>query len=194
LLLLSAVLLRAARVFRPTLPLFSAISFVACTALAQAGSLPFNLDLMSMGLLGMMVGFAPADRLDQWAANLPLIAIAYTAYSWAIHTWYPTYLINTVGVALTLLLLYSIGRRVDGTRFIARALTLMGNYSLLLYLVQIAALQALFRINRSFGAWEGAVIAPFLATTLITFITASTVDYLRTRSVRADRIYRGIFA
>lgn len=193
-LFLSAALLCVVRRNPSTLALMAVIAIAACAALAQQGALTFNLELLSMGLLGMGVGLAPRQLLKQTARNLALIVGCYLAYSLAVRLWYPTYLINTAGVLLSLLLFYSIGFHLDARGNTLRSLTVLGNYSLLGYLAQIAILQILFRLSRHYGFWEGNVWAPFIVTGLLTYSVVKGVDLLRARSALTDRSYRAIFA
>lgn len=194
LLLLSVGLLRVARVVPLSLPLVAGTVFVTCATLAWHGRLTFNLDLVSMGLLGMAAGLLGQTRLERLTQPLPAMAFAYVAYSLAIHVWYPTYLINTIGVGLSLLLLYAVGRRLAIGRWAVDQVTLLGNYSLFSYLVQIAVLQALFRLNRGAGWLDGAVLGPLAVTVIATLAAAQGMDAARRRSVRVDRAYRLVFA
>lgn len=194
LLLLSAALLRVGRDHRSTLPVATVAIVSLCTLLAYNGDLTFNLELLSMGLLGMMAGFIPQPRLDRVAKGLIPLAATYLAYSIAIHRWYPTYLINAAGVSFSLLLLYSLGRYAATWPVVLRPLALLGNYSLFSYLAQIAVLQILFRLSRHSGLFEHDVVGPFLATALVTFALVRLVNHLRPRSKVIDGAYKTVFA
>jgi peptidoglycan/LPS O-acetylase OafA/YrhL len=194
LLLLSAGLLRVARVIPHGLPVFAGLTLIGCALLEQAGRLTFNIDLVSMGVLGMAAGFISRRRLDRSAALLPAIVGAYLVYSFAVYLRYPTYLPNIVGVALSVLLLYAVGSRVARDGFLARNIALLGNYSLFSYLAQIAVLQLLFRLGRQFHFLAADVLLPFALTVLATFAAVKLLDLARRRAPVADRIYRSVFA
>lgn len=194
LLLLAAGLLRVAQGRTWLLQGFVYIVFVGCAFLAHRGALTFNLELLSMGLLGAAAGFIPALSLDRAAAHLAGLLALYLVYSAFISAWYPTYLINVLGVTLALLLLYSIGKLLTEGSWLARSFALLGNYSLFSYLVQIAVLQVLFRLGRGLAAYDGAVLVAFATTCLLTFGAAVVTDRARRRSRVIDQAYRGVFA
>jgi len=193
LLLLAGLVLRVANTTRYILHIIAGVVYTICFLLARNGQLAFNLELLSMGLLGMVAGLIPRDRIDRLATNVVAIVTAYAGYSLAITFWYPTYLINTLGVTLALLVLYAVGRRASIHGFTAGHMALLGNYSLLSYLVQIAVLQILFRASRSFEIFEGHAFLPFVLTTLTTFAVIKIVDLARTRSSLAARTYKLVF-
>jgi hypothetical protein len=193
-LVLSAGLLVVSRFASYALPLVAVAAFITCAILAHDGSLVYNLELVSMGLLGTVAGFIARTRLDQVARRVAIFAIAYLAYSVAVFFQYPTFLMNTVGVGLALLLLYGIGLRMTRGGVFADIVTLLGNYSLLSYLVQIAVLQALFRANRYFGVLDGQVVVPLLATFVCTVLIIQAVHMIRARTRLADRTYQAVFA
>jgi len=69
--------------------------------------------------------------------------------------------------------------------------TLAGAYSLWSYLVQIAALQILFRLTRHSGALADAILTPLAVTVVITLAAVKALDYARAHSRAA---YRFVFA
>lgn len=193
LLLFSGLVLRVTRTTRFILPIIAGGVYALCFLLANYGQLTFNLDLLSMGLLGMVAGLVPRDWLDQLSSHFVPIITTYAAYSIAVSVWYPTYAINTFGVVLALLALYAMGRQASIRGFPTQRVTLLGNYSLLSYLVQIAVLQSLFRVSRSLGILEGHVLVPFTLTVVITFGAIKGVDTARLRSSFAAKAYKLVF-
>jgi hypothetical protein len=194
LLLLASALLRAMRVCVLWCHVVAVIIFGLCAALAQADLLTFNLELVSMGLIGMVAGSVSRARLDALSLQLPAIMMGYALYAIVTHVVYPTYVINLPGVALSLLLIYALGARLGSGGLVIRQIVLVGNYSLLSYLVQIAALQLLFRIFRAFGVLERDIVVPFVATIFLTFAVVNSVDRFRSRSRAANRAYAFLFA
>lgn len=193
-LLLSAVVLLTFSFAPYALPTIAGLTLALCLVLAQQGRLPFNLDLVSMGLLGTAVGFVSRRVLDRAAGSMAILLAAYLGYTIAVRFQYPTYAMNLIGVTLSLLMLYAMGLRLTAAGRIGDGLRLLGNYSLLSYLVQIAFLQALFRVCRYFGELEGHVLVPALLTTLATFVFVKAVDVSRGLFPSVDRIYKAIFA
>jgi hypothetical protein len=193
-LLLSAVLLSFTGFARQLLYVVAAGTFALCGVIAYRGHLVFNLELISMGLLGAVVGFVPVSKLEHCAQHLFIILAAYIAYSVAVFFYYPTFLMNTVGVCLALLMFYGLGLRVAHDGITARIVTLLGNYPLLSYLVQIAILQTLLRVGHHIGLVKGEFIVPMLITTVGTLGIIKAIQELRRRTTLADTAYKAVFA
>jgi hypothetical protein len=194
LLLLSAVLLKGCRIHRYFLQAVSGATLVLCLILAHQGLLVSNLDLLSMGLLGMVVGFIPLRWIGSVARHFILLLAAYLAYLAVITYWYPIYAVNIIGICLTLLLFYGLGVRVGDRGIIQQRIILLGRYSLLAYIVQIAVLQGLFRVLRYFAFGERNLAIGLLATSMLTLATIESVSYLRIKWSLLDRIYKAAFA
>jgi hypothetical protein len=194
LLLLSGVLLKGCRIFRYFLHLVAGAAIAVCLILAFQGRLVFNLELLSMGLLGMVVGFIPLRRIDHFAGHFLSVLIAYLAYVAVISYWYPVYALNIIGICLTLLLLYGLGVKVGDRGFIQRRIILLGRYSLLAYIVQIAVLQVLSRGLRYLALGGDNLIIGLIATSILTAAIIESVDYLRAQWTVLDRAYKALFA
>lgn len=193
-LFVAAVLLAFARRLPFLIPLVATATVAACVVLDRRGLLVFNLDLVSMGLLGTLCGLLPRTAIQRATGSLALLAVAYLGYSVAVRFQYPTYLMNVVGITLSLLLFYALGARLPADRTGAGVVTLLGNYSLLAYLVQIAVLQLLFRALRLAGLPSDQLALPLLLTTAATIGAIKLTDALRARAPAADRGYRAVFA
>jgi peptidoglycan/LPS O-acetylase OafA/YrhL len=193
-LLISALLLQLSRWFRPALHLAAGGTFLVCVVLAHRGQLGSLPDLVSMGLVGTVAGYMSRARLDRIARPLVLLALAYAAYTVGVRYQYPTYLMNTAGIGLSLLLFYGIGLKIAHRGGLAAAVTLLGNSSLPAYLVQIAVLQVLFRVAGHVGMEEGGVIVPLLVTFVLTLAVIKAVHAARRRVVLADSAYKAVFA
>lgn len=194
LLLLSAVLLKGCRIHRYFLQAVCGGTLVLCLILAFQGQLVSNLDLLSMGLLGMVVGFIPLRRIEGLAVHLMPILVANLAYSAVITYWYPIYALNILGVCLTLLLFYAVGVKAGEHGVVQVQIILLGKYSLLAYIAQIALLQALFRGLRRLDLPAGRLLIALMATTVLTWLVVRAVDYFRKKSPALNRAYQAVFA
>jgi len=154
----------------------------------------FNLDLLSMGLLGLLIGFIPLRRIEGFAVYLAPVLVANLAYLVVITYWYPIYALNIVGVCLTLLLFYAIGVKAGERGMVQAKVILLGKYSLLAYIVQIALLQALVRGLRRLDLPTGRLLIAFMATTVLTWLIVQAVDRLRRKSAAFNRAYQAVFA
>jgi peptidoglycan/LPS O-acetylase OafA/YrhL len=194
LLLLSGALLKAQRRLPRFLPVTVVVVVVACLAVSLRQELPFNVDLLSMGLFGMLVGFVPIPRLDRFAVRVAPVFAAYLLYATAITYCYPTYALNMVGLCLTLLFLYAAGRKAGSTGFLARRVVLLGKYSLIAYIAQIAVLQLLHRALRPMPDSNLKLLVAMAITAVVTVAAIETLDFLRAKLPLANRIYQAIFA
>jgi len=194
LLLLSAVLLKGCRIHRYFLKAVSGSTLMLCLILAYQGLLVFNLDLLSMGLLGLVIGFIPLRRIEGLAVHLAPILVANLAYLVVITYWYPIYALNILGVCVTLLLFYAIGVKAGERGVVQIQIILLGKYSLLAYIVQIALLQALVRGLRRLDLPTDRLLIALIATTVLTWLVVQAVDRLRRKSVTFNRAYQAVFA
>jgi len=71
---------------------------------------------------------------------------------------------------------------------------LLGKYSLLAYIVQIALLQALVRGLRRLDLPTDRLLIALIATTVLTWLVVQAVDRLRRKSVTFNRAYQAVFA
>ena len=194
LLLLSALLLKGCRLFRYFLPTVAGGGIAVCLVLAFLGRLVFNFEMLSMGLLGLVVGFVSLRQIERVTGHVVVLALVYLAYVAAISRWYPTYAINIIGIGLTLLLLYGLGASLGTRSFLPRRVVVLGRYSLLAYIVQIAVLQTLFRGLRYLAFGGDNLAVGLIATSVLTVAIIELVEYLRARWSPLDRAYRALFA
>ena len=108
--------------------------------------------------------------------------------------WYPIYALNILGVCVTLLLFYAIGVKAGERGVVQIQIILLGKYSLLAYIVQIALLQALVRGLRRLDLPTDRLLIALIATTVLTWLVVQAVDRLRRKSVTFNRAYQAVFA
>jgi peptidoglycan/LPS O-acetylase OafA/YrhL len=143
-------------------------------------------------MLGLFVGTTPISSIQR-RARLVWIIPAYAAYVAAIAAWNVLFPLQLVGVCLSLLVLYMAGSWGGSDGVIQRQLILLGQYSLLGYIVQVLVLQVLRR-EMSAHDLAAASLIPFIVTLVITVGVVQFVDAARTRSRVVDRCYRAVFA
>lgn len=195
LLLALAPLVLARHMGRRPIAIALAASWIAVVALWFAGSLySYTLELVAIGLLGGVLGAIPIPAIERFIAHWwAAIAIAYVGYVAAVHAWGVPYIIQVVGVPLSLLLIFAIGRLIRSFRF-GDPIAFFGRYSLLGYIVQIAILQVMGHLwgRASFGLLG--LGATLLAAAILTYVGVVIADRLRSASPLADRVYRAVFA
>lgn len=153
-----------------------------------------NLELLTIGLLGITVGYLPLGRLNALAGYPYAIFMAYVANVVAITMWNAIYPLQIVGVCMNVLVIYLWGNAGGDTGGWRKPVILLGKYSLIGYIAQIVVLQILYK---GLHALElGAVwrVVCFFATISLTILTVQILHQLRGRSTVLDGLYRAIFA
>jgi hypothetical protein len=173
----------------PTLLLF----FVGFGAILLGVRSP-TLELIGSGLLGLILGSVLAGRLHHLRRLWPWMLIAYVIHLAAITAWGVPHALQLVAVCLNLWLLYCLAGLLQPSSATARLTSLVGQYTLLGYVGQIAILQLLaisFRLV-DFGSVEPALA--LVAALLLTVAAIATTDFLRRRARPVDSLYRLVFA
>ncbi len=195
-LLLGPVLLWLSRQGRWTVPAFAVLTILGLALLEATGSrVPVNAAMMSAGLLGAALGLLPQARFDQLGRwwMVPLLFYAVLA-ALAHDRMSESFLLQLTAATLAVAALFGIGTRFQNPAWLMDRFTILGNYSLLAYIVQIAFLQILVRL---LGRPEPAsldFLLLFSATLLVTVLAAELTDFLRTCRPWVDRAYRLVFA
>ncbi len=164
------------------------------TGLKFFGAESYNLEFITIGLIGLLSGFAPVSVLKQIVRHPVTLLIAYLFYVVAITIWNVPFVLLIAGVFLSLMVLYAIGFRMDKPGSIKDEVILLGKYSLLGYLSQVFILQVLSvgfaRINL------GAAARPFsfLVALVLTIVSIEATDRARKKSTTVNGLYRAVFS
>lgn len=194
LLLLSAGLVIVRRLYKYTFQVAFTCSLLSVFILELIGLKNGNLELITIGLLGVMLGCVPMNKINNFVGHPYLIGSAYLLYTAAITLWNVVYSLQIVGVCLSLMLIYLLGKN-DGEAGKARGhIMLLGKYSLVAYIAQILILQLLHRSFRVIGLAPGTLAISFLAAIGLTLIAVVVVDRARTCSRTVDGLYKAVFA
>jgi len=193
LLILSAILVFPARFYRYTFHLVCLLCLLGVLALDLIG-LHTYLDLLTIGLIGVIAGYLPMDRVNSLVRHPYLLVFAYLAYLGAITIWDVIYPLQVVGVCLSLMIIYFWGLQGGGLAKVRACVVLLGKYSLIGYIAQIAILQFL-RLGFGHIGLEGIALGlSFILAILLTIASVSIVDRTRAQSTTIDRLYRAVFA
>lgn len=143
LLILCALLLPGVRLWRYFFHLTVAVGLISIGLLDLAGRSSANLQLLVIGLLGVVLGYVPMDKIGR-VVHHPLLWLAsYAGYVAAITIWNVIYPLQIVGVVLSVMLIYLAGDRTGEPGIVRGEIVLLGQYSLVGYIAQIAVLQLL---------------------------------------------------
>ena len=169
------------------------VLIIAVTLSYAYGMVSSYLDLLMIGVLGIVIGFAETRQIAFVLSHPYVLIVLYFCYLAAITIWKMTFPLQVVSVILTAALLYIAGSgKAPGAAW--RRTVLLGKYSLLGYISQIAILQALRRISWLSQHGVGVLLASLLLGMLLTVLVVEAADFARRRSALADGLYRLVFA
>lgn len=194
LLILSALLMFVARYSRYTFHVVC-LTFLLCIGALYANGLQSpNLELLTIGLLGVIAGYLPIERVNKLVCHPYALAAAYACYLTAISVWNVSYPLQIVGVYLSLMIIYLIGLHGGEPGRLKGRVVLLGKYSLFGYIAQIAILQTLRQVLPRLGSHEAVLALSFILAFALTMLSVVVLDYARAQLKIMDRIYRAVFA
>ncbi|MCE2862509.1 MAG: hypothetical protein RIR76_85 [Verrucomicrobiota bacterium] len=190
----SGALLACGRGGRGGLLLLGSTVFGGTVVLSIFSAPPLNLELAALGLLGVVVGGARLGNLPPALCHPAGPLLLFVLLQVIISGGEPGFPLTSGLIMVTLATLYTAGRRLSPRFPGMSGLRLLGRNSLPAYLLQIAALQMLFRGLRAAGLGppDTVLAMAFAGTLTIAGVVATTS--LRARVPLADRTYRTLFA
>jgi peptidoglycan/LPS O-acetylase OafA/YrhL len=195
LLILSAALVIVSRYFQHIFHAVFVMCLVAILVLYRHGITSGNLELITVGLLGVLLGYIPLEKIDHFARHSILIVLAYLAYTAAITIWNVIYPLQMLGVCLSLLVLYLLGRSPRELGRVRGLVVLLGQYSLYAYIAQIVILQVLRRGFKQVDLGEVATLGiSFLLACALTVLAVVWMERARAKSVTLNGMYKAVFA
>ena len=193
LLICSAGLLLLGRTYRYAFHFACGILLAPLIFLAIRGNEAENLELLVIGLLGVVVGYANEARVKAVISHRFAICGLYCLYLAAITFWGVPLALRIAGVLLTTTLIYLLGDRKGQPGFLYNEIVLLGKYSLFGYISQIAILQALRYSFRFAAPGTGPLLVSLLLGFALTMASVEAMDALRRISL-VDRAYKAVFA
>jgi len=194
LIILSAPLIAASRIFRYAFHTACLCCLLGVAILRVEGIESSNLELLAIGFMGVVAGYLPIERINTLVRHSFLLIFAYGLYLAAISVWNVLYPIQILGVFLTLMILYRLGQHNGETGSTRARIVLLGQYSLVGYIAQIAILQSL-RIALNNISSERAVLGlSFVLGFALTILSVEVLDRVRAKSTTIDRLYKLVFA
>ncbi len=196
LLILSAVLLVACKFYRYTFHVVCGFFLLSIVALNFVGLQSPNLELVTIGLLGVNTGYLPIEKVNALVRHPYLLSSAYVLYLGAITIWNVIYPLQIIGVYLSLMIIYLLGLKSDEPSKARAVVVLLGKYSLFGYIAQIAVLQFLRQgLNHIDIDSEVAVLAlSFVSAFALTILSVELVNRTRAESTMVDKLYKAVFA
>lgn len=194
LLLLSSALLYVCRFYKYTFHVVGGLLFLCIFILALFGIETGNLQLLAIGLLGVVMGYFRISKINTLAKHFYALVGVYACYEVLISIMDPIYPLQVLGVCLAVLLIYLLGAHEAEAGGIRENVTLVGKYSLVGYISQIVILQLLYRSLNHFHPEALELMLSFIAAFGLTILTVKAVDGARTKSAVVDSAYRAVFA
>lgn len=194
LLMISAFLLIVCQFFKYSFHIVCGLGLLCILILGLYGIHIVNLEHLTIGLLGVVCGYASEVEISKFVSHPYAVALAYCVYLGAIAVWDVPFFLRIVGVFLTVTLIYIVGAKSGEPRGLRRHIVVLGKYSLFGYISQIAILQALHRALRQTETSVGVLVVSFVAGFALTMISVELVDRIRPKSAAVDRLYRAVFA
>jgi peptidoglycan/LPS O-acetylase OafA/YrhL len=193
LLILAAGLLILSRFCKYIFHIATALCLLGICVLSLYGLKSGILELLTIGLVGVSAGYIPIHKINAVLRHPYALVSAYLCYVVAITIYDVPYLLQVVGVCLTLMLIYWLGEISGEANAISRTIVLLGKYSLLGYIVQIAILQLLRRGSRYVTPGLPKLGGSLLCAIGLTVIAIEVTDRARKRVPLVDAMYTSVF-
>ena len=195
LLLLSAGIFLATHLSKYLVHLTCGLLFLCLAVLNLSDRSSTNLEMLAIGLLGMVLGLYPIEKINRWVNHPYAIVYLYIGYTIAITIWGVTYFLQVIGVCLSVMLIYLTGMKCTAWGRIQRPINLLGEYSLFGYIAQIGLLQLLYRgLPHLYLGIRALWVISFVAAFALTVMTVKMLHWTRTKSHTVDRLYRATFS
>jgi peptidoglycan/LPS O-acetylase OafA/YrhL len=194
LLMLSGLLMLPYRFFRYTFHVVCVFLLLSIVALGHIGAQSSNLELITIGMLGVLAGFMPIAAINDFVRHPYMLGFAYLCYTIAITIWGVPFSLQLAGVPLSLMVIYLVGISGSDSGTISSEVILLGKYSLFGYISQIAILQILAASLRHADLGFFMLSVSFIAAFALTIISVEILDRLRARVASMDRLYKLVFA
>lgn len=194
LLIVSACFILLRKRFKYVFQVICGVAFLCTMILEYNGVTSANLELLTIGLVGLSCGYIGIDRINSLSRFTYILVAIYLFYIGIITIWEVSYPVQVLGVCCTLILIYILTPVFDKLGKVQRSIVLLGQYSLLGYIAQIAVVQLLYRGLRHVPLWPGVLGLSFLAACVLTMTSVVTVDRARAKARTVDVVYKAIFA
>lgn len=193
LLLLAPLLVLIYRAHPVLVPVIAIPVAVFCAITSHGGDY-FNLGLLGAGLFGVIAGYVP-DKVLLLLGRYWYIAVAgYIGYIVFIHLGWQSRFDQFPNAFLALAAIFSVCAAIGAKPFAGRELLIVGRYSLLAYIVQIAVLQVLTRLIGRLEPFTVLFFVQMAGVGLLMILMVEALQWARKRSAWIDASYRLIFA
>lgn len=194
LLMFSGALMLPYRFYKYTFHVVCVLLLLFILSIGLTGAQSPNLECITIGMLGVLVGFVPIEAINNFVKHPYILAFAYLCYAIAITIWNVPFPLLIVGVPLSLMVIYLVGSSGSELGTIRSESILLGKYSLFGYISQIAILQILSVGFRYLNLGIAGLVLSFFAAFTFTIVSVEVVNRTRARTAIIDRLYKAVFA
>lgn len=178
-LLMSIFILRLQSATSYFISLLATIIFFVCILLENYGLSFYNLILVSSGLIGMAIGLLPLDLINGFARSWIKLSLLFVLYGSCVFTFRDTYYMQIFFTALSLLIIYAIGIRIHLKKWLPKQVIILGQYSLLSYIIQIFCLYMIFWGAAISNINKPNTVLIIITIVLLMWVTVIIVDHAR---------------
>ena len=194
LLMFSGLLMFPYRYYRYTFHIVCILCLLSILILRLADAQSFNLEFVTIGMLGVLIGFVPIAAINGFVRHPYTLAFAYLCYTIAITMWNVPFPLLVVGVFLSVMVIYLVGASGSEYGAIKNEVVLLGKYSLFAYISQVAILQILSASLHRVDLGVAGLGISFFAAFALTILSVEVVDRTRARMASVDRLYKVVLA
>jgi peptidoglycan/LPS O-acetylase OafA/YrhL len=193
LLLIAPALIALSHRAQPFLPIASAIAVIGCAVLDYRGLALVNVNFVTAGILGMLVGQLLPDLTGLgryfWLTLIGYVVFFPLGFS---RGW--IFLIQLIGAVIALALIVAASIKLGAEGWWRHRIIRIGQYSLVAYIVQIGILQALSRLFGRPDPWSMEALILFTITLFMMTLIIECTEWLRNHFGGANSAYKAVFA
>lgn len=193
-LLLSIFILKLQSAVSFFIKFFSIILFTVCILMEKYNTSINNLDLISSGIIGMAIGLLAIELINGFVRswiNIGLLCVFYGSCMFYSGDYYSTQIFSTI---ISLLIFYAIGVRTHLNNWFPKQANLLGQYSLLSYIIQIAYLKIFLIGTANLNIDRPNIILTIIIIMFVMWVTVIIVDHARRKFRTIHLLYKIVFA
>jgi len=193
LLLLAPLLVLLYRAHPLLVPVIAIPVAISCAITNQGGDY-FNLGLLSAGLIGVIAGYVPDKVLSLLGRYWYVLVAVYAGYIAFTHLVWQSRFDQLLNALLAVTAIFSVCAAIGAKPLFGRELLIVGRYSLLAYIVQIAVLQVLTRLIGRLEPFTLFFFVQMAGVGLLMILMVEGLQRMRKQVGWIDASYRFVFA
>ena len=163
-------------------------------AMDYYGKSIYNINMTTAGIVGILIGLISLTSINRFAKswqNVIGLLILYGVWFYFFDMHHYTQISLTI---IALLIIYSIGVNINLKKMLSKQIVLLGKYSLICYIIQIAYLKIMMSLLSKWNIDTPSITITVCTTTIIMYFTVVILDLARSKYKNIDIFYKTIFA